>query len=127
MPDRVYHVYVLASRTRRLYVGVTGDLCRRIAQHRAGALPGFTRRYGVTRLVHAESHDDVHAAIAREKQLKRWPRWRKERLIEISNPAWDDLGMEWDVRAAAAVPPAGHHRREDDPDTRGPSGTAPAG
>jgi len=93
-PD--YHVYILASRSRRLYVGVTRDLRRRVWQHRRGVLPGLTRRYGITALAHAEHFPDVRAAIAREKQLKRWPRWRKDRLIEASNPAWEDLSAAWD-------------------------------
>jgi len=91
VPDCTYHVYLLASRTLRLYVGVTGDLGYRAWQHRHGSLPGFTRRYGITTLVYAEAFADVHAAIAREKQLKRWPRWRKLRLIDASNPTWADL------------------------------------
>jgi putative endonuclease len=94
---RDYHVYILASRSRRLYVGVTRDLRRRVWQHQRGLLPGFTRRYGITALVHAEHFSDARTAIAREKQLKRWPRWRKDRLIEASNPAWADLSSApWD-------------------------------
>ena len=91
MANRVYHVYILASRTRRLYVGVTRDLCRRVAEHQTGCLPGFTRRYGITSLVYAEPYEDVRIALARERQLKGWPRWRKERLIEALNPTWADL------------------------------------
>ena len=91
MREHRYYVYVLANRTKRLYVGVTRDLARRLHQHRTGLLPGFTRRYGITRLVLVEEIGDVRLAIAREKQLKRWPRWRKERLIEMANPAWADL------------------------------------
>jgi putative endonuclease len=91
MADHVYHVYVLASRTRRVYIGVTGDLRRRLWQHEGALLPGFTRRYGITRLVHVEAFRDVREAITREKQLKRWPRWRKERLIAAANPMWLDL------------------------------------
>jgi putative endonuclease len=86
-----FHVYILASRSRRLYVGVTSDLLRRLWQHQQGLLPGFTQRYGITTLVHVESFADVGAALSREKQLKRWPRHRKERLIEQSNPTWLDL------------------------------------
>jgi putative endonuclease len=93
---REYHVYILANRSRRLYVGVTRDLRRRIRQHQRGVLSGFTRRYGITSLVHAEHFSDVRTAIVREKQLKRWPRWRKDRLIEASNPGWEDLSAAWD-------------------------------
>src|SRR5688500_155371 len=66
----VYYVYILASHSRRLYVGMTRDLLRRVAEHQAGTTPGFTRRYRIDRLVYFEHTHDVHAAIAREKQLK---------------------------------------------------------
>ncbi len=91
---RTYHVYILASHSRRLYVGVTSDLRRRVAEHRSGALPGHTRRYRITQLVHFEAWTDARAAIAREKQLKRWPRERKFRLIEARNLAWRDLAAD---------------------------------
>jgi putative endonuclease len=91
----VYVVYILASRSRTLYIGVTNDLRRRVWEHKNGGMPGFARQYRVTNLVYFEQTTDVHAAIAREKQLKRWPRWRKVRLIEARNPAWLDLSAEW--------------------------------
>jgi putative endonuclease len=87
-----YYVYMLASRPRgTLYIGVTGDLVRRVFEHRCGAVPGFTRRYGVTRLVWFEVIDDVRAAIQREKTLKHWLRAWKIALIERANPTWRDL------------------------------------
>ncbi len=87
-----YVVYILASaRNGTLYIGVSGDLVRRVAQHKALAVPGFTRRYNVTTLVYAERFADVREAIAREKQLKGWNRAWKVRLIEASNPDWADL------------------------------------
>jgi putative endonuclease len=92
---RSYYVYILSSHSRCIYIGVTNDLTRRVAQHRQGRLPGFTREYRVTRLVYFEELRDVIAAITREKQLKRWPRWRKERLIEDGNAGWDDLAAGW--------------------------------
>src|SRR5207253_2031823 len=92
---RLYHVYILASRTRVLYVGVTGHLLHRLHQHRTRASPGFTSRYRATRLVHLEETDDVAAALAREKQIKGWLRKKKIALIETSNPAWDDLAEAW--------------------------------
>ena len=109
-----YVVYILASRSRTLYVGVTSDPSRRIHEHKCGAIPGFTRTYGITRLVYFERTSDVGAAIAREKQLKRWPRWRKDRLIEAANPDWVDLSADWCAGQA-------------DPDTRAARGGAPAG
>ena len=86
-----YWVYVLASRTRVLYIGVTNDLGRRAAEHRAGEGGAFTRRYKVHRLVHAEEHADVRDAIRREKELKGWKRARKVALVESTNPDWRDL------------------------------------
>jgi putative endonuclease len=87
-----YVVYILASRRNgTLYIGVTGDLPTRMAQHASRAMPGFTRRYGVVRLVYAERFADVTEAIAREKQLKGWNRAWKIRLIEAGNPDWLEL------------------------------------
>lgn len=86
-----YHVYILATRSGVLYIGVTANLVRRVGQHREGAIAGFTERYHVTRLVYAEETSDVRAAIAREKQLKGWTRKRKVALIEAADPEWRDL------------------------------------
>ncbi len=74
-----------------LYVGVTSDLARRAWEHRDGMTDGFTKRYGLKRLVFAERHDDIRAAIQREKNIKHWPRAWKVRLIRAENPDWDDL------------------------------------
>ena len=88
----MYYVYMLASRRHgTLYTGVTNDLVRRVYEHRCGAVPGFTRRYRVERLVWFEPHDDITAAIQREKSLKRWLRAWKTGLIEQANPTWRDL------------------------------------
>jgi putative endonuclease len=87
-----YAVYVLASRKNgTLYIGVTGNLPQRIEQHKALAVPGFTRRYEVTMLVHVERHADVNEAITRERQLKGWNRAWKVKLIERGNAAWAEL------------------------------------
>ena len=87
-----YAVYILASgRNGTLHIGITGDLARRVQQHKALAVPGFTRQYKVTRLVYVEHYGDVNEAISREKQLKGWNRPWKPRLIERSNPGWQDL------------------------------------
>ena len=89
---KAYFVYILASqRNGTLYIGVTSNLPQRIAQHKAHAVPGFTRRHSVDLLVYAEAYGDVHEANAREKQLKGWNRAWKIKLIEASNPTWDDL------------------------------------
>lgn len=89
---RHYYVYILASRRNgTLYVGVTGDLIRRIYEHKNGLVEGFTKKYQVHMLVHFEETGDVHAALAREKQLKNWQRKWKLELIEKTNPRWEDL------------------------------------
>ena len=90
-----YHVYLLASRRQgTLYVGVTRDLVRRVWQHKEGVVEGFTRDYGVKKLVWFESTGSVEAAIAREKQIKNWKRAWKIALIEQENPQWRDLYPE---------------------------------
>ena len=94
MPNvqREYYVYIMASkRYGTLYVGVTNNLDARIHQHKHGLIEGFTRRYGVHRLVWFEICGDIREAIAREKQIKGWNRAWKIRLIEKQNPEWKDL------------------------------------
>jgi putative endonuclease len=87
---RTFYVYIMASRSRVLYVGVTNDLARRTNQHKRG-LSGFTSRYRVTRLVYFEVFVDIRDAIAREKEIKGWVRIKKTRLIDSRNPTWEDL------------------------------------
>jgi putative endonuclease len=91
----VYHVYILASATGVLYVGVTNNLERRIAQHKEKRLPGFTKRYSVTRLVYYEAYGDVRNAIAREKEIKAWRREKKLALIRSMNPSFRDLSLDF--------------------------------
>jgi len=88
-------VYILASRKYgTLYVGVTSNLAVRLEAHRSGEIEGFTKKYGVTRLVYAEFHETMGAAILREKQIKKWRRAWKVRLIEQMNPEWRDLSAD---------------------------------
>jgi len=89
-----YYVYIVASVSRTIYVGVTNDLARRMYEHRTKATDGFTAKYNVNRLVWFEDTGDVRAAIAREKQIKRYSRKKKMALIEAANPAWNDLAEE---------------------------------
>ncbi len=85
-------VYILASRPRgTLYTGVTSDLCRRLSQHRHGMVDGFTKKYGVKRLVWYEPHGSMESAILREKRIKKWKRRWKIELVMTSNPEWADL------------------------------------
>ena len=90
--EKVPAVYILASRRHgTLYVGVTSDLCSRIAAHKDGSIPGFTQKYKVKMLVWYELLGSMEEAIRREKQLKEWQRGWKVELIETLNPLWRDL------------------------------------
>ncbi len=92
---REYFVYILASKSGVLYIGVTNDLARRMFEHRHKLVLGFTGKYNVSRLVYFESFGDIRDAIAREKQLKGWRREKKVALIERENPIWRDLSDPW--------------------------------
>ena len=98
-------VYIMASRRNgTLYVGVTSDLARRTAEHREGAIAGFTKRYGCKLLVWMEPHDRIDEAIAREKQIKAGSRKDKLALIERDNPLWNDLYETLNARAFSTNP-----------------------
>ena len=85
-------VYIMTNRPNgTLYIGITSDLIRRVAEHRAGEIVGFTQRYGLKRLVYFERHEEIVGAIAREKAMKEWQRGWKVRLIVKGNPEWEDL------------------------------------
>ena len=90
-----YFVYILASRSRTLYIGVTNNLWNRVLQHREGTGSVYTKRYRCVRLVHFEVFQFIRDAIAREKELKDWNRSKKIRLIEGGNPSWSDLAEGW--------------------------------
>jgi len=88
----IYFVYLLASKRHgTLYCGVTNDLVRRVYEHKSGQVRGFTSKYFVHRLVWYEGYEDIRDAILREKRIKRWKRDWKCRMIEETNPEWDDL------------------------------------
>jgi putative endonuclease len=96
MPTKVYYVYILASgRNGTLYTGVTNDLVRRVFEHKQKVVPGFTKKYGVDRLVWFEMSGSIYDAIAREKQIKHWNKhWNRQWKINLfrdTNPNWDDL------------------------------------
>jgi putative endonuclease len=92
MRERTYYVYILASgRNGTLYVGVTNDIVRRTWEHENGLVEGFTKKHLVNTLVWFEEHGDINTAIAREKQIKKWNRAWKLRLIERGNSGWNDL------------------------------------
>jgi putative endonuclease len=90
-PMKTYSVYIMASSSGVLYIGVTNDLERRVLEHKNKLVPGFSSRYNTQKLVYFEFFGDVRAAIAREKELKGWLRKRKVALIESANPHWNDL------------------------------------
>jgi len=98
-----FHVYILASRSRTLYIGVTNHLAYRVQQHKDGVNPGFTHRYRINRLVYCETFGEVRPAIEREKQIKGWLRQRKTTLIEGMNPEWRDLSEDWAVQADSSL------------------------
>jgi len=90
-----YYVYMMSSKTRTLYVGITNNLERRVYEHKQKLIPGFTSKYDLTWLVYCAETNDVREAIAREKQLKGWSRAKKVALIEEMNPEWEDLAATW--------------------------------
>ena len=94
--DFIAYVYILSGDSKRLYIGVTTEIEVRILQHKTNRFPdSFTARYNIKRLVYFERFGDIHEAIAREKQLKRWSRIKKIALIVGSNPDWRDLSVDW--------------------------------
>jgi putative endonuclease len=93
--SRNYFVYIMGSKSRRLYIGVTNDLERRVFEHKSKFVEGFTAKYNIDRLVYFAETGDVTVAIEREKQLKGWLRAKKIALIESENPLWDDLSHGW--------------------------------
>ena len=93
----MYFMYILTNWDDSvMYIGVTGNLKRRLYEHKNHLVPGFTNTYNVTKLVYFEETCDVRAAIAREKQLKHWRREKKNALISRMNPEWTDLSANWD-------------------------------
>ena len=86
-----YYVYIMASKSGVIYVGVTNNLIKRAYEHKEGLIDGFTEKYKVKHLVYYEVSKDVNSAIAREKQIKNWSRAKKEKLINFMNSQWEDL------------------------------------
>jgi len=93
--EKRYYVYIMSSKSRALYVGVTGFLMSRVLQHKAAETESFTKRYNIKRLVYYESFQYVDNALARETEIKKWRRQKKVALIQAANPTWEDLGAEW--------------------------------
>ena len=90
-----FFVYIMSSKSRRIYTGVTNNIERRVRQHKAGEIEGFTQRYKINRLVFYQRFQYVGNAIRREKEIKGWDRAKRVALIERENPTWDDLADDW--------------------------------
>ena len=95
MPNRIDYVYIMTNQSRTLYLGFTNNIRQRVRQHKEGLIDGFTSRYKLDTLVYFETFSDVTSVIAREKQIKRWRREKKLRLIVQENPDWRDLSDGW--------------------------------
>jgi len=92
---KTYYVYIMASNSGTLYIGVTSNLKKRIYEHKNHLIPGFTDKYDINRLLYFETIGDSTSAISREKQIKAWRREKKVTLIDSINPAWNDLSHDW--------------------------------
>jgi putative endonuclease len=92
---KTFYVYIMASYSRTLYTGVTGNLARRMFEHKHKTLSGFTNHYNITRLVYYEEYSSSSAAILREKAIKGMSRAKKFTLINAMNPEWEDLAKDW--------------------------------
>lgn len=106
MREHRYFVCLLTNWNNRvMYVGMTNDLVRRLHEHRAGAVKGFTEKYNVYKLVYFEETVDVHAAIAREKEIKKWRREKKNALVVRTNPEWRDIGNDLGLQPGHTINP----------------------
>ena len=94
----MYYVYILTNWDDSvIYIGVTGNLERRLYEHKNKLADGFTKKYNVNKLVYFESTSDVYSALSREKQLKKWTRVKKNQLVETLNPEWKDMSLSWNL------------------------------
>ena len=98
MKEYNFYVYILTNWDNKvMYIGMTNDLKRRLDEHKAKRVKGFTAKYNVNKLVYYEHGTDVHAALAREKEIKKWRREKKNNLVMSMNPDWKDLSLEWEM------------------------------
>jgi len=103
MTQKLYYVYIMASKSRVIYIGVTGFLMSRVLRHRSGEGGAFTRKYRVHRLVYFHGFHNVGDTIARETEIKKWRREKKVTLIHAENPTWEDLAAGWGEAAVMKV------------------------
>lgn len=108
--EHIYYVYLMASKSRTLYCGMTSSIRRRSSEDRSKEHDGFTAWYNCDRLVWFESYRYVNNAIAREKQIKNWRREKKVALIEENNPTWEDLSAAWCLATADPSAPRGQQQ-----------------
>jgi putative endonuclease len=102
--DYNFYVYILTNwNDQVMYIGMTNNLERRLYEHKNKLVDGFTKKYNVTKLVYYEHGNDVNAAIAREKEIKKWRREKKNNLVKTMNPEWKDLSLEWEAPAHVVV------------------------
>lgn len=105
--EQTSYAYIMASKSGTIYVGATNDIERRVHEHKTGFNEGFTKKYSCKKLVCYEEFGDIGEAILREKQIKGWSRWKKERLIRSQNPTWFDLAFSWfDLENPRITPPS---------------------
>lgn len=90
-----FWVYIMSSKSRRIYTGVTNSVYHRALQHKSGEIEGFTKKYNINRLVYYEEFRYIGNAIAREKEIKGWDRAKRVALIQSMNPTWEDLAEDW--------------------------------
>ena len=103
-PKSSYYVYILTNKNGNvMYVGMTNVLARRLYEHKTSLVEGFTKKYRVHKLVYLEVTENVHSAIEREKEIKKWRREKKNQLVDIANPKWEDLSMKWRGRRFLAI------------------------
>jgi len=94
--EKLYYVYLLTNWNNKvIYVGITNDLRRRLFEHKSKLVKGFTEKYNIYKLIYYESTSDIESAIGREKEIKKWRREKKNRLVETANPEWKDLSIGW--------------------------------
>jgi len=93
--DKTFFIYIMASKSGTLYVGMTNNIKRRMFEHKNHLVPGFTDKYSIDRLLYVETFANPASAINREKQIKAWRREKKIKLIDSQNPAWNDLSEGW--------------------------------
>jgi putative endonuclease len=110
MKDYNFYVYILTNWNNKvMYIGMTNNLERRLFEHKNKLVDGFTKKYNVSKLVYYEHTTDVHAALAREKEIKKWRREKKNNLVISMNPNWQDLSVEWE-----RISPTGRNDKPED-------------